>query len=37
MKPDLLLLQSMLGRTEDSLETLCEVHRLFAAKDKDAF
>jgi hydroxypyruvate reductase len=37
MKPDLLLLQPMLDRTEKSLEALCEVHRLFAAADKDAF
>jgi hydroxypyruvate reductase len=37
MKPDLLLLQGMLDRTEKSLTELCEVHRLFAATDRDAF
>jgi hydroxypyruvate reductase len=37
MKPDLLLLQPMLDRTERSLEALCEVHRLFATVDKDGF
>src|ERR1700675_3439379 len=37
MKPGLLLLQPMLDRTEKSLEALCEVHRLFAAADKDGF
>jgi nitrate/nitrite transporter NarK len=30
MKPDLLLLQPMLGRTEEALAALCEVHRLAA-------
>jgi hydroxypyruvate reductase len=37
MKPDLLLLQPMLERTESSLEALYQVHRPFAANDKDAF
>ncbi|MHB8268937.1 2-hydroxyacid dehydrogenase [Bradyrhizobium sp.] len=36
MKPDLLLLQPMLGRTEEALAALCEVHRLFGTTDKDA-
>jgi hydroxypyruvate reductase len=35
MKPDLLLLQPMLDRTEKSLDALCEVHRLYTATDKD--
>ena len=35
MKPELLLMQSMLDRTEKALEGLFEVHRLFAAADKD--
>jgi hydroxypyruvate reductase len=37
MKPDLLLMSPMLDRTEQSLAALCEVHRLFAAENKDAF
>lgn len=37
MKPDLLLMQAMLGRTENALEEICEVQRLFAASDRDAF
>jgi hydroxypyruvate reductase len=37
MKPDLLLMQAMLDRTEKSLANMCEVHRLFASQDRDAF
>ena len=37
MKPDLLLMQAMLDRTEKSLADMCEVHRLFASPDRDAF
>jgi lactate dehydrogenase-like 2-hydroxyacid dehydrogenase len=37
MKPDLLLMQAMLGRTENALAEICEVQRLFAAPDRDAF
>jgi lactate dehydrogenase-like 2-hydroxyacid dehydrogenase len=37
MKPDLLLMQAMLGRTEKSMAEICEVQRLFAASDRDAF
>ena len=36
MKPDLLLMQAMLDRTEKSLVDMCEVHRLFASQDRDA-
>ena len=36
MKPDLLLMQAMLDRTEKSLANICEVHRLFASQDRDA-
>ena len=37
MKPDLLLMQAMLDRTEKSLADMCEVHRLFSSPDRDAF
>jgi lactate dehydrogenase-like 2-hydroxyacid dehydrogenase len=37
MKPDLLLMQAMLDRTEKSMAEICEVQRLFAASDRDAF
>jgi hydroxypyruvate reductase len=37
MKPDLLLMQAMLDRTEKSLADICQVHRLFASPDRDVF
>jgi hydroxypyruvate reductase len=37
MKPDLLLMQAFLGSTEKSLAEMCDVHRLFASSDRDAF
>jgi len=37
MKPDLLLMQAFLGSTEKSLAEMRDVHRLFAASDRDAF
>jgi hydroxypyruvate reductase len=37
MKPDLLLMQAMLARTENAMAQICEVQRLFAAPDREAF